>query len=62
MKLFEYPFQNFKALKIYKFDFQSFAIKAKNKRLERKQNGSLSKNNFDDKRKEKSKSSISNNQ
>jgi hypothetical protein len=37
MKLFEYPFQNSKALKFYKFDFQSFAIKAKTKRLERKQ-------------------------
>jgi hypothetical protein len=33
MKLFECPFQNFKALKFYKFDFQSFAIKAKTKDL-----------------------------
>jgi hypothetical protein len=37
MKLFECPFQNFKALKFYNFDFQSFAIKEKTKNFERKQ-------------------------
>jgi hypothetical protein len=37
MKLSECPFQNFKALKFYNFDFQKFCNKSKNKKLERKQ-------------------------
>ena len=33
MKLSECPFQNFKALKFYNFDFQKFCNKRKNKNL-----------------------------
>jgi hypothetical protein len=62
MKMFpNILFKTSKLLIFYNFDFQSFAIKAKTKRLERKQNGSLSKKNFDNKEK-KIKPSISNNQ
>ena len=56
----KYPFQNFKALKFYNFDFQSLQQKQKQKTW-KKTNGSLSKQNFDDKEK-KIKSPISNNQ
>jgi hypothetical protein len=57
---FNVLFKNFKSSKkFYNFDFQSLANRSKNKNL--KENGSLSKKDFDDKEK-KIKSSISNNQ
>jgi hypothetical protein len=54
------PFQNFKALKFYNFDFRCLQQKQKQKTW-KKTNGSLSKKNFDNKEK-KIKSSIPNNQ
>jgi len=51
MKLSLMSFSNFKALKFYNFDFQSFAIKAKTKTW-KKTKSSLSKKNFDNKEKE----------
>ena len=61
MKLSECPFQNFKALKFYNFDFQKFCNKSKNKKLERKQKVHFPRRTLITKKK-KIKPSISNNQ
>jgi hypothetical protein len=61
MKLSLKSFSNFKALKFYNVDFQSFATKAKNKKLERKQKVHFPRRTLRTKKK-KIKPSISNNQ